>query len=113
WAIEPPVSRTRVAARRYARTRKASCPSSSRRSASSSSCSATSAFRGSVVATTAMIGAVPRAVVCLPTYNEAENVDAVVRALVAILGGDDRVLVIDDASPDGTGEIADRLAAEL
>jgi dolichol-phosphate mannosyltransferase len=60
-----------------------------------------------------MIGAVPRAVVCLPTYNEAENVEPVVRALVAVLGEEDRVLVIDDASPDGTGEIADRLAAEL
>jgi dolichol-phosphate mannosyltransferase len=60
-----------------------------------------------------MIGAVPRAVVCLPTYNEAENVEPVVRALVDVLGDDDRVLVIDDASPDGTGEIADRLAAEL
>jgi len=35
------------------------------------------------------------------------------RALVAVLGPDDRVLVIDDNSPDGTGELADRLAAEL
>ena len=49
-------------------------------------------------------------VVCLPTYNERENVEAMVRAL-----GEHRVrvLVIDDKSPDGTGEIADRLAAEL
>jgi dolichol-phosphate mannosyltransferase len=36
-----------------------------------------------------------------------------VRALGEVLGPDDRVLVIDDSSPDGTGEIADRLAAEL
>jgi dolichol-phosphate mannosyltransferase len=35
-----------------------------------------------------------------------------VSALLTRLGADDRVLVIDDASPDGTGEIADRLAAE-
>jgi len=48
--------------------------------------------------------------VCLPTYNERENVESMVRAL-----GDKgvRVLVIDDNSPDGTGEIADRLAEEL
>jgi dolichol-phosphate mannosyltransferase len=51
-----------------------------------------------------------RAVICLPTYNERENLERMVRALVA---RGVRVLVIDDNSPDGTGEIADRLAAEL
>jgi dolichol-phosphate mannosyltransferase len=51
-----------------------------------------------------------RATVCLPTYNERENVERMVRALVA---ESVRVLVIDDNSPDGTGEVADRLAAEL
>jgi len=51
-----------------------------------------------------------KATVCLPTYNEAENLEKVVRAL-APHGVD--VLVIDDGSPDGTGEIADRLAVEL
>jgi dolichol-phosphate mannosyltransferase len=53
---------------------------------------------------------VPRAVVCLPTYNERENLEPMLRAL-----GDKgvRVLVIDDNSPDGTGELADRLAQEL
>jgi dolichol-phosphate mannosyltransferase len=56
----------------------------------------------------------PRAVVCVPTYNERENVEALVRALGDVLDTDrDRVLVIDDGSPDGTGDIADRLAAEL
>ena len=56
----------------------------------------------------------PRAVVCVPTYNERENVEALVRALGDVLDTDrDRVLVIDDGSPDGTGEIADGLAAEL
>ena len=50
------------------------------------------------------------ATVCLPTYNERENIEAMVRALVP-LGV--RVLVVDDNSPDGTGELADRLAAEL
>jgi dolichol-phosphate mannosyltransferase len=53
-----------------------------------------------------------RAVVCIPTYDERENLEAMVEALGHVLGPDDRVLVIDDNSPDGTGEIADRLAAE-
>ena len=54
-----------------------------------------------------------RTCVCLPTYNERENLEPMLRALVAVLGPGDRVLVIDDNSPDGTGELADRLAAEL
>ena len=60
-----------------------------------------------------MIGAVSRATVCLPTYDERENLEPMVRALGRVLGPDDRVLVIDDSSPDGTGELADRLASEL
>lgn len=56
----------------------------------------------------------PRAVICLPTYNERENLERMVRALSQVLDtARDRVLVIDDSSPDGTGELADRLAAEL
>jgi len=56
----------------------------------------------------------PRAVLCLPTYNERENLEAMIRALGAVLDtARDRVLVIDDGSPDGTGEIADGLAREL
>ena len=56
----------------------------------------------------------PRAVICLPTYNELENLEPMVRALADVLDtSQDRVLVIDDASPDGTGDFADRLAAEL
>jgi len=55
----------------------------------------------------------PRAVLCLPTYNERENLEAMIDALGDVLDTDrDHVLVIDDGSPDGTGEIADRLAAE-
>jgi dolichol-phosphate mannosyltransferase len=51
----------------------------------------------------------------LPTYNEAENLDRVVHAARRALAGAApdgfRVLVVDDSSPDGTGAIADRLAA--
>jgi dolichol-phosphate mannosyltransferase len=54
-----------------------------------------------------------RATVCLPTYNERENLERMLLALRDVLREGDRVLVIDDASPDGTGEIADRLASEL
>lgn len=58
----------------------------------------------------------PVLVVCLPTYNERDNLEPLVRALgevFALHRLDGRVLVVDDASPDGTGELADRLAAEL
>ncbi len=52
----------------------------------------------------------------LPTYNEAENVEAIVLAagevLASVAPEGFRVLVVDDGSPDGTGEIADRLAAQ-
>ena len=46
----------------------------------------------------------------LPTYNEAENVGAFVAAARAKLPASAQVLIVDDNSPDGTGEIADRLA---
>src|SRR4029077_6166849 len=54
-----------------------------------------------------------KTLICLPTYNERENLEPMVRALGDVLPDGGRVLVIDDSSPDGTGEIADRLAAEL
>jgi dolichol-phosphate mannosyltransferase len=52
----------------------------------------------------------------LPTYNEAENIEALVLAAAQALARAPcegfRVLVVDDGSPDGTGQIAERLAAE-
>ena len=53
-----------------------------------------------------------RATVCLPTYNERENLPRMIEALAGVLRDGDRVLVIDDGSPDGTGDLADRLASE-
>jgi dolichol-phosphate mannosyltransferase len=55
-----------------------------------------------------------RAVICLPTYNERENLEPMIEALGDVLDtAVDRVLVVDDGSPDGTGQIADRLAAKI
>jgi dolichol-phosphate mannosyltransferase len=58
----------------------------------------------------------PGAWLILPTYNEAENIEGVVRAALTQLettGLEHTILVVDDGSPDGTGRIADRLAGEL
>ena len=54
-----------------------------------------------------------QATVLVPTYNERANLEPMLRALAGVLREGDRVLVIDDSSPDGTGEAADRLAQEL
>ena len=52
-----------------------------------------------------------RKLIFVPTYNERENVEAMVRELVA-LNLDADLLFLDDGSPDGTGGILDRLAAK-
>jgi dolichol-phosphate mannosyltransferase len=49
--------------------------------------------------------------VVLPTYNEKENLPAIAPAILEKLPGA-TLLVVDDSSPDGTGELADRMAAE-
>ena len=54
--------------------------------------------------------AVSGSLVVLPTYNERENIEPIVTAILG-QAADFEVLVVDDNSPDGTGEIADRLAA--
>lgn len=51
-----------------------------------------------------------KAIVVIPTYNERENIERLTRDVLS-QGGHFEVLVVDDNSPDGTGEIADRMAA--
>jgi dolichol-phosphate mannosyltransferase len=53
----------------------------------------------------------PHTWLVVPTYDEAENIEPLVEAALANLPEPRTVLVVDDASPDGTGEIADRIAA--
>lgn len=53
-----------------------------------------------------------RAVVVIPTYNERENVVAMLHALRREVPGA-HVMIVDDLSPDGTGQLADAAAAEL
>ena len=58
----------------------------------------------------------PGAWLVLPTFNEAENIEPIIRAALSHLasaGVAHRILVVDDNSPDGTGAIADRLAGEI
>jgi dolichol-phosphate mannosyltransferase len=50
-----------------------------------------------------------KAMVIIPTYNERDNIEAVASSILA-LGDDFHVTIVDDNSPDGTGELADRLA---
>jgi len=53
----------------------------------------------------------PRVLVVVPTYNERDNLPQLVRSVLAHDGF--RVMVVDDGSPDGTGQIADSLASEF
>ena len=48
--------------------------------------------------------------VVVPTYNERENLPLLARGVLALPGF--RMLVVDDGSPDGTGDVADALVAE-
>jgi dolichol-phosphate mannosyltransferase len=50
--------------------------------------------------------------VVIPTFDEAANIDTVIRRVRAALP-EARILIVDDASPDGTGDLVDRLGAEL
>ena len=53
-----------------------------------------------------------KTVVVMPTYNERANLEAMIKRLQSLAIPNFSVLIIDDNSPDGTGELADRLAAE-
>jgi dolichol-phosphate mannosyltransferase len=52
----------------------------------------------------------PRALIVIPTYNEIENLDSIVRAVLQRTPETVHVLVVDDGSPDGTGKKADELS---
>ena len=56
-------------------------------------------------------GPVGQVAVIIPTFNEAENLEEIVGRVRAAVPAAD-ILVADDNSPDGTGEIADKLAAD-
>jgi dolichol-phosphate mannosyltransferase len=48
----------------------------------------------------------------VPTFNEAQNIEPLVEAVRKMLPASRRILIVDDSSPDGTGQIADRMATE-
>jgi dolichol-phosphate mannosyltransferase len=54
----------------------------------------------------------PQITVVIPTYNEADNLKAITEAVFALEIPDLNLLIVDDASPDGTGDIADVLAQQ-
>ena len=51
--------------------------------------------------------------IVLPTYNESQNIEGMIAALLDLEIGHIHVLIVDDNSPDGTGEIADQLAEQF
>src|SRR5690348_12103425 len=56
-------------------------------------------------------GVIMRTLVIIPTYNEQENLEPLTTTVLALNPSID-VLVVDDQSPDGTGELAEHLAQE-
>ena len=53
-----------------------------------------------------------KTLICIPTYNEKDNVEALARAVLAKVPSETHILFVDDGSPDGTGQILDGMAAE-
>ena len=58
------------------------------------------------------MSSVPKLIIVLPTYNERENIGHIVPALFALNIPNFHVLIVDDNSPDGTGEVAEELAGQ-
>lgn len=54
-----------------------------------------------------------RALIIVPTYNESENIEPLVREILARTPPEAEILIVDDSSPDGTGQIAEQLAAQV
>ena len=54
----------------------------------------------------------PKATIVIPTYNEAENLPKITAALFGLGIDNLHILVVDDASPDGTGQLADQLSEQ-
>lgn len=53
-----------------------------------------------------------RTLIVVPTYNEIENLQALMDAVMAVVPAEVEVLIVDDGSPDGTGQLADTLAKQ-
>lgn len=58
-------------------------------------------------------GTMRRLTVVIPTYNEAENLPPLAAELLALPVPDLRIIIVDDGSPDGTGEVAEGIAARM
>lgn len=51
--------------------------------------------------------------VIIPTYNESDNIKKLIQAVKSHIGRQDKIIIVDDNSPDGTGQIAAKLAAKI
>jgi dolichol-phosphate mannosyltransferase len=53
-----------------------------------------------------------RALIVIPTYNEIDNIEPLIQAIMGATPDSVDVLVVDDGSPDGTGQLVDAIAAQ-